>query len=156
MITYQMVCRCCLFFFLFCLFLFFFFHNGSVTHIFAHTCTRTQTDFCDRPQTRHTRAGLWNAARPSARPQLSGLNILLQDCGLGPAESWLACIGLLLYPCLPSPNPLSALPTPSTPKKQGRSGKWQNVSAEREVWHPPSFCSQLLFSNDALLKCQTN
>lgn len=115
MITYQMVC------FFFTLFAFFFYHDGSVAHIFAHTCTHTQTDICYRPQRRGGRAFKRDAA--CWQLQLSGLNILLQDYGRGLLRAdWHQ----------DAPSPLSATPPPQ--KKHSAGAESDKMSApKREV-----------------------
>lgn len=131
MITYQMVCCC---------FFLFFSSWESNAYICAHTCAQhtdghlllTKNATQEGPlrrrnpiQTRH--------AGSVVQLQLSGLNILLQDYGWA---CWgLTGIELLLHPCISLSRYLLLL------QKQGRGGKWQNVSAERVVWHPQSFCS---------------
>ena len=107
----------CVFFFFysFAYFFFFFFNNGSVTHIFAHTCTRARTDMLST--TNATRRGFWNAARS----RLGMLAAWLHLRGLCSAP------GLLLCPLSAdwrrgAPTPLASphiahFPPPASPRK---------------------------------------
>lgn len=139
-------------FFLFCLF---FFHNGSVTHIFAHTCTRTQTDICYRPQTRHTKGGrrgfetrhspiqTWHAgSHGSASAQrfkhpAPGIAVL----GLLRADWHRATpVSPHLTHCLPS----LLLPPPKN-RARAESDKMSAPSGRFDILHPsPLSCSSLM------------
>lgn len=136
---------------------FFFFplRDGSITHIFAHTCARTQTDICYRPETQH-KGALKRSATRSKHGMLAGrlcfssagLNILLQDYGQACWE--LTGIEMLLYPNLSSPNPLSALTTlPFPPPKKNRAGQgWKVTQCQlqalrSDILHPSALAALL-------------
>lgn len=147
---------CVLFFFTLLPFFFLFFlNNGSVTHIFAHTCTRARTDMLST--TNATRRGFWNAARSRLRHAGSVASsqrfMLRSGITAGPAECWLAS-RCSYTPGLSSPSPLSRLPPPHENNRPGAGNDKMSARSGRfDVLH---LLPQLLLSNEAQLKCQTN
>lgn len=157
MITYQMVCCSC-FFFPF-LFFFSFLTWERNTRICSHMHSHTDRQTCYWPQTQHE--GGEGAFGGEDAAQLRP-NVACWPGGLASAQ-WFKrpAPGLRLrllrarrHRAAPAPLPPLTWPTvclpcflQPPPKKeerktnQGRSREWQNVRAEREVWHPPSFCS---------------
>lgn len=153
MITYQMVCVSFFFFTLLPFFFLFFLNNGSVTHIFAHTCTRARTDMLST--TNATRRGFWNAVPSRHAGSVASSQRFMLRSGITavPAECWLAS-SRSYTPGLSSPSPLSRLPPPHENNRPGAGNDKMSARSGRfDVLH---LLPQLLLSNEAQLKCQTN
>lgn len=130
MITYQMVC--CSFFFLF------FSSWESNAYMCSHVRSTHRRTFVTDQKKRNTRGAFdpnvpWRQ-RGSASAQWFKHPAPGLRSGLLRAD-WHRAAPTPLYLFI---RPASCLPFL---QKQGRGGKWQNVSAERVVWHPQSFCS---------------
>lgn len=126
----------------FCFFIIIFFHDGSVTHICAHTCTQTQT--CCRPRLEGSVGPRYDLIRMRHAGSATFENPMVEDRWAG---SWLQ------YPspaCLPSP---CQTPIPPKIKAGEESDKMSEPSGSSDIVHP---CALAVSSNDALLKCQTN